>query len=62
MKALRWVPYEFKDETERDRRDPARAMDAVNRIDWHLENGIPSLRFIGWVIIFLLALILWRVW
>jgi hypothetical protein len=35
---------------------------ALERIDYKLMYGIPELKFIGWVICALLALILWRVW
>jgi hypothetical protein len=52
-------------EVER-RADPRRVGDALERIEWRLqygEFGAPgSLKLIGWIIIVLLCLILWRLW
>jgi hypothetical protein len=55
-------PDELKAEMEARRKRPLQDTDYLNAIDWHLRYGIPSLKFIGWVIVMLLALILWRIW
>ena len=38
------------------------AIDVINEIEIHLRYGIPSIKLLGWIIIVLLALILWRIW
>lgn len=43
-------------------RDPARAIAAIEEIEVTLRYGMPGLKFIGWSIVVLLALILWRIW
>ena len=43
-------------------KDPAVAIAAIEEIEVHLRYGIPAIKLLGWVIIILLALILWRVW
>lgn len=43
-------------------KDPATAIAAIEEIEVHLHYGIASLKFIGWIIIFLLGFILWRIW
>ena len=50
-----------KIEAERNHPDywPRRNLELV---EIHLRYGIPALKFIGWIIVVLLALILWRVW
>ncbi len=55
-------PDELKYEQEISKRDPATAIAAIEEIEIHLRYGIPSMKFIGWIIVTLLALILWRVW
>jgi hypothetical protein len=55
-------PDEYLMEQSIARKNPARVGDNLERIDWRLQYGIPELKFIGWVIVVLLALILWRVW
>ena len=55
-------PDELEMEHEIQRKDPLRVPDALDRIDSRLQYGIPELKFIGWVIVALLAMILWRVW
>lgn len=35
---------------------------AIEEIEIHLRYGIPALKIIGWAIVALLALILWRIW
>ena len=34
----------------------------LEEVEVHLRNGIGSLKLIGWIIIVLLGLILWRLW
>lgn len=55
-------PDELAYETAVEKRDPAAFRDVVDEIEIHLRYGIPSLKFIGWIIIILLSLILWKVW
>ena len=52
-------PDELMAENEAMHRNPPGALE---RIDYKLQYGIPELKFIGWAIVVLLALILWRVW
>ena len=55
-------PDELKYEQAIRQKDPATAIAAVEEIEFHLRYGIGSLKFLGWLIVVLLALILWRVW
>lgn len=55
-------PGEKRYELEIARRDPAVAIAAIEEIGVHLRYGVTRLNFLGWVIMFLLALFLWRVW
>ncbi len=55
-------PDELRYEQAIHRNDPAVSMAAIEEIEVHLRYGIPSIKFLGWVIIVLLALILWRIW
>ena len=55
-------PDELEYEEHVARHDPLRMPDSIDRIDWRLQYGIPELRFVGWVIVAMLGLILWRVW
>jgi hypothetical protein len=55
-------PDELKYEQAIQKRDPAIAIAAIEEIEVHLRYGIPSIKFLGWVIIVLLTLILWRIW
>lgn len=43
-------------------KDPRVAIAAIEEIEVHLRYGISSLKFLGWIIVILLALILWRIW
>ena len=43
-------------------KDPATAIAAIEEIEVHLRYGISSLKLLGWIIIVLLTLILWRIW
>lgn len=53
---------ELKYELDIAKKDPAVAITAVEEIEVHLRYGIASLKFLGWIIVTLLALILWRIW
>lgn len=55
-------PDEVRYEQAIREKDPAIAIVAIEEIEVHLRYGIPSIKFLGWVIIVLLALILWRIW
>ena len=55
-------PDEVRYEQEVAKRDPAVAIAAIQEIEVRLRYGISSLKMIGWIIVVLLALILWRVW
>lgn len=34
----------------------------IEEIEVHLRYGLPALKLVGWVIVVLLGLILWRLW
>jgi len=55
-------PDELRYEQAIARRDPEAAIAAIEEIEVHLRYGIPAIKLLGWGIIILLALILWRVW
>ena len=55
-------PVEVMMAQEISKRDPARAIMSIEEIEIHLRYGIPTLKLIGYVVVVLLALILWRVW
>lgn len=55
-------PDELMYEQAIRKKDPAVAIAAIEEIEVHLRYGIPSLKLLGWIIIALLTLILWRVW
>jgi len=55
-------PDELKYEQAISRKDPAVAIAAIEEIEIHLRYGIPSLKLLGWIIVVLLTLILWRIW
>lgn len=55
-------PDELRYEQAVKKRDPEIAIAAIEEIEVHLRYGIPSIKFLGWVIIILLTLILWRIW
>lgn len=58
-KAVSDDPDEIRAEMEaRHNRPP----DYLEAIDWHLRYSLPTFKFLGWAIVVLLALILWRVW
>ncbi len=55
-------PDELKYEQAIRQKDPAIAIAAIEEIEVHLRYGIAHLKFLGWLIIVLLTLILWRIW
>jgi hypothetical protein len=55
-------PDELKYQREMEKKAPSGAFAAIEEIEVHLRYGIPSMKLIGWIIVFLLTLILWRVW
>lgn len=55
-------PDELKSQLEIEKRDPAVAIAAIQEIEVHLRYGIAGLRLVAWIIVALLALILWRIW
>ena len=55
-------PDELRYEQAIDRKDPALAIAAIEEIEVHLRYGIPSIKFLGWINVILLTLILWRIW
>jgi hypothetical protein len=55
-------PDELRYEQAIREKDPSVAIAAIEEIEVHLRYGIPAIKLLGWVIVILLALILWRVW
>lgn len=55
-------PDELRYQMEVEKRDPAVAIAAIEEIEVHLRYGIAALKLAAWIIVVLLALILWRVW
>ena len=55
-------PDELKYEHAIRQRDPVTSLAGIEEIEVHLRYGIAGLKFLGWLIVVLLALILWRVW
>jgi hypothetical protein len=55
-------PDELMYEQAIRKKDPAVATAAIEEIEVHLRYGIQSLKLLGWIIVVLLALILWRLW
>ena len=55
-------PDELMYEQAIRKKDPAVAIAAIEEIEVHLRYGIPSLKLLGWIIVVLLTLILWRLW
>ena len=48
---------------EAERNDPLYWLKlSIQEIQVQLTYGIPTLKFLGWVIVILLGIILWRVW
>ena len=59
-------PDELRYEIEAEKKDPIRQIaamrDAIDEIEIHLRYGIRSLKTIGWIVVIILAIILWRSW
>ena len=59
-------PDELKYEIETEKKDPTQQIaamrDAIDEIEIHLRYGIRSLKTIGWIVVILLGIILWRSW
>lgn len=55
-------PDELRFEQAISRNDPAGAIAAIEEIEVHLRYGIQSIKLLGWIVIALLTLILWRIW
>ncbi len=55
-------PDELKYEQAIRQKDPAIAIAAIEEMEVHLRYGIARLKLLGWIIIVLLTLILWRIW
>jgi hypothetical protein len=55
-------PDELKYQLEVEKRDPTVAIAAVQEIEVHLRYGIAGLKLVAWIIVALLAMILWRIW
>lgn len=55
-------PDELRYEHAISQKDPAVAIAAIEEIEVHLRYGIAHIKLLGWIIIVLLTLILWRVW
>lgn len=59
-------PDELMLEEAERRADPRRVSDVLERIEWRLQygeyGGLLGLKVIGWILVVLLALILWRLW
>ena len=59
-------PDELRYELDAEKKDPVRQIAALretlDEVEIHLRYGLPRLKLIGWLVVLLLALILWRVW
>lgn len=59
-------PDELRYEIEVEKKDPIRQIAAmretIDEIEIHLRYSLPRLKLIGWIIVILLGLILWRIW
>jgi hypothetical protein len=56
-------PDELRAKIEAERNDPMYGMKvAIEETEIHLRYGIPVLKLIGWVIVVLLSLVVWRIW
>ena len=55
-------PDELQYELAIRKKDPAVAIRSIEEIEIHLNYGISSLKFIGWIVVILLTFILWRIW
>jgi hypothetical protein len=55
-------PDELRYEQAVKYKDPAYATRLLEEIDVHLRYSMPTIKFLGWAIVVLLVLILWRLW
>ena len=55
-------PDEIRYEHAIHQKNPETAIAAIEEIEVHLRYGIASLKFLGWIIVGLLSLILIRIW
>lgn len=58
-------PEELRYLHDIEKRDPAvaiAAIAAIDEIEVHLRYGVAGLKLVGWIIVALLALILWLIW
>lgn len=59
-------PDELRYEIEAEKKDPIRQIaamrEAIDEIEIHLRYSLPRLKLIGWIIVILLGIILWRSW
>lgn len=55
-------PDELRCEHAIRQKNPETAIAAIEEIEVHLRYGIASLKFLGWIIVGLLSLILIRIW
>ena len=60
---LRSDPDWLRAKLEAERNHPLHWLKvSIEEIQVQLSYGIPTLKFLGWAIVALLALVLWRVW
>ena len=63
MKEFEDDPDWLRAKHEAERNDPNyHTKRAIAEIETQLHYGLPTFKFLGWVIVILLALILWRIW
>lgn len=55
-------PDELRMELAIVKKNPEIAIAAIQAIEVQLRYGIPSIKFLLWIVIALLGLILWRLW
>lgn len=55
-------PDETRYEQAIAKKDPRYQAELLDEIEIHLRYGIPSIKSIGWIIVVLLALILYKIW
>ena len=55
-------PDELKYQQATSRRDPVVAIAAIEEIEVHLRYGLARIKLLGWIVVVLLILILWRIW
>lgn len=55
-------PDEKRYESAIAKKDPRYQSELLDEIEIHLRYGIPSIKLIGWIIVILLILILYKIW